>query len=174
MIQFAEDYLVSALTPHWEEAFTLFLVADPDEGSSSPERQLLIGVHPEAPGPSTFSISRETAIPGCFRFDTNQGSARITLPKEMRDQPAILAFQKTESGQEAFVNLRRTTLAPTTLPRPEPDDEQLPGLHLGGFSTPGFEYHGRIGAVLLYDRALSEEEYLAVFRYLRNRYVSTP
>ena len=169
MLRFDNDLMISALTPHWEEEFTLILVADPIDKPGAPSKQALIGVHPKAEGSSTFSMMRETNIPGSFLINTERGSARLTLPKEDRDQPVILAFRKKGDREEGFLNLRRTLLS-TKGTRPEPDNQRLPGLQLGGFGTPGYEYYGWIGAVMIYERALSEKELLAVFSHLRKEF----
>ena len=152
------------------EAYTIILVAELGPVERGTKEQLLIGVHPEAPGPATFSIIREPAIPGSFRFETDTTMSRLTLPREQRYLPAILAFRKEGELEEGYVALRRGALRPKRSPRPTQDDDRLGGLQLGGYGEPGNDFVGWIGTVLIYDRGLTESELLKVFTYLRKRY----
>jgi serine/threonine-protein kinase len=171
VLSFGESHMVSTLTPHWEEEFTLFLVAKPEPQPDGAALQLLIGAHPEAEGPSSFGLYVDQALEGGFFVTTDRGQARITVPQDQRNTPALLAFRRSPQGEEVFLSGRKTGLSPgITEQKPGKNPDILPSIQIGGTGAGDFDYQGWIGSVVLYERALEDEEMAVVLQHLRRQF----
>lgn len=174
LLAFESHHMVSALTPHWQEEFTLVLVLQETTDDIHDTSQMVLGVHPHESGWTPFGIFAEAALPGGFTFRTDRGTARLNLPLTRRDTPFVLAFRRTVHDQEAFLAGRITTLPDMPVPDPGMPPEHIESLQLGGTPDPKLDFDGKIGALFLADRALSDDELAVVIREFRNMYQIQP
>jgi hypothetical protein len=161
--------MVTSRTPHREETYTMVLMIQQEQAEEA-HAQVLMGIDPRAPGERWFLIHCEKGLGGGFRFETERGDARVSLPRDRRGDPVPLALVRTEERDRAHLGGDVSPLSPSDSSRGGPDFHVPPAIHLGGFPDGERPFRGRVFEILFYPRALSTEEIDLLFADLNARY----
>jgi hypothetical protein len=174
VIGLQQSQLISGLSSHREPAFTLVTITRHQPETSVPEYQLLLGMDPKAPDPKKFQLFADDSLSGGFVFQSENGLARLTLSLNERGKPFVVGFRRRADLEEAYLGPHRAQLASYEATDTGRDPTILPTLQLGGLGNGANGYRGWIGELLIYHRALTDDELYGLFEYLEDKYGAQP
>jgi hypothetical protein len=170
VLLFSGSSLQSSLTPQHDATFTLVTYLKPTAKEADKQASILVGVDPKAEGTHKFLIRNDPNLAYSYIFETEKGSALLTLPLEERDKPIFLAFRRSAESDRGYLgtNIADLSNSPPIFPETLPD--RFPGLQLGGIEQDQAFYYGWIGDFIYFTRALSDRELEILAKLLKEKY----
>ena len=151
-----------------EPAFTLVLVAFPQSPPGTTGAQVIAGVEFGTHTGGGLLILHNPALPGSLLFQTQRGTAQLTLTQEERARPAVIVLRRSPDGDSGFAGTHRVTLHGNPPAIPTSEFPPLQTLQIGDLLDHDRPFQGWIGEVSYYRRALSNREVEQLMQELEN------
>ncbi len=173
-LRFNRSPYYSKIHPGRHPEFTLILVAKFQPADPESPHQILAGIDPISPGDQWFLVRHFSQLPGSLIFESPAGIARLTLSRQERDRPFVVAFRRDTRGDQVRAGPHRLRLSgrptePGSLPAPA-----IQSLQLGGLMDRDLPFSGYIAELHLYRRALTDAQLDLLFDQLEQDYGVVP
>ncbi|MGA0332961.1 MAG: hypothetical protein ACO3NW_03290, partial [Kiritimatiellia bacterium] len=105
-----------------------------------------------------IQILTDPTLPYSFRFQTERGSALLTLPLAERSEAFLIGFRRGEEVDDAFLGSRRAVLATSPSGRDVAEPGRFPGFQLGDLEGDNLPFKGWLGEFVFFSRTLGDAE----------------
>ena len=173
-LRFERSPYFSMINAGREPEFTLILVAKFLPADPESPAQILAGIDPLSPGDQWFLIRHLSQLPGSLVFESPRGTARMTLTRQERDLPFVVAFRRDDRGDQVRAGPHRLRLSGQPAEPPPLPTPAIQSLQIGGLMDRNLSFTGYIAELHLYRQALSDAQLDLLFEQLEKDYGIIP